>query len=187
MFDELGAGSSAAADYLKQTEQQLGDVRHGLLGGMAKSIETARRLVEQSQGHPTTAPAPSGSPNAIIGDPVTAPEPKPGPNSLQREHDDPDENDAELNRLRKFGKIAGRGAGELSKGAKELSEGANTAMKGFGKDGGSGIVETVGVAGHDSAVFEAPSTASTTDAIGSVVVNIAVAVTAFGAMKKEKR
>src|SRR5690625_2654587 len=87
-FEELGAGDSAAAASLRHTEEQLGHVRHGLLGGMAKAIETARRLVEQSRGHPTTAPSvPVGDPRAVVGDAITAPEPKPGPNSLRREHD----------------------------------------------------------------------------------------------------
>ena len=122
-FEELGAGDSAAAASLRHTEEQLEHVRHGLLGGMAKAIETARRLVEQSKGHPTTAPSvPVGDPRAVVGDAVTAPEPKPGPNSLRREHVDPDKDDSKRSALSRFNRGFVRNASDIDQQMKTVGD-----------------------------------------------------------------
>lgn len=146
-FEELGAGDSAAAASLRHTEEQLGHVRHGLLGGMAKAIETARRLVEQSRGHPTTAPSvPVGDPRAVVGDAITAPEPKPGPNSLRREHDDPDEGDKRRSQHQKGLRTLSRNIGDYKKASEETAKSIDKIGHGYRPERPNpGTTATVGV------------------------------------------
>lgn len=187
-FHALGAGESHTAETLRAVETQLGNIRHALLGTMAKAIKDARRLIEQSQGHPTTSGPMSSAAatNATTGNPVTAP--KTGPGDLQQElKGSPDDGDSEQNKWLRFGRGFSRGADTLSKSVNQEFTSANAARAPY-KGNGSGTVETVGVADHK--VSMGPSVAhnpTAPDGLGSLVVQAALVVSIVGQIKQRKQ